>query len=249
MKNQPKEILVISKNNALLNAFYQTCIDVLNFPMSEVSKTWNEHHKDLDMLCIGQADDEEQITMEFHNHTCRVPEEFQFNLPEEWNQAMKHAKSIIEHDDCVDPKIIKKSGLKIGDKGIFEDRKYCAESWGRDSGWSNTFSDGPCYVLVDFKMRFGVPCAVVSYKDEYSSGGKYYFPLSQFEDCLHTITFGDYVAKSEGNKILFGCQSFTKTELETVKKMMNSDINAQIVIRDKKLTPEIIDKLILALKK
>lgn len=61
---------------------------------------------------------------------------------------------------------------------------------------------------------------------------------------MTTIKIGNYHSTKEGDRIAFGCQKFTKTELLTIKRLFHSEVNASINIKGIAITPEVMDKLI-----
>jgi len=66
----------------------------------------------------------------------------------------------------------------------------------------------------------------------------------------NAITIGSYTARIEEKyKVHFGCQSFNRDELDTVFKLLNNPINAEITIQGVKITPGMINKLIDKLNK
>lgn len=57
------------------------------------------------------------------------------------------------------------------------------------------------------------------------------------------IQIGSYTAEKEGDKVGFGCQKFTKQELQTIQRLFNKEINAKLEIQGVSITSEIIDSL------
>jgi hypothetical protein len=61
-------------------------------------------------------------------------------------------------------------------------------------------------------------------------------------------SIGGYQAEVQGNKVHFGCQSFTMTELKTVKKLLQSPVNAAVTIGGTMVNEKMIDEMISALE-
>lgn len=61
-------------------------------------------------------------------------------------------------------------------------------------------------------------------------------------------SIGGYQAKVQGNKVHFGCQSFTMTELKTVKKLLQPPVSATIGIKGMVITEKMIYEMISALE-
>lgn len=151
-----------------------------------------------------------------------------FNLPEQWNEALEfilgQLKPKIEVGDWVVVlKLSKYSKNKIGEVkqvvGIADD---CVFSGKKD--------------IVGFAL---------------SEMGGYWEPLENIRlatpeeiEAAQTIKIGSYKAEKVGNTIKFGCQSFTKEELQAYKKLLNDNINAKIEISGTTITKDILDRLI-----
>lgn len=58
------------------------------------------------------------------------------------------------------------------------------------------------------------------------------------------LMFGQYSAKVDNNTVSFGCQSFTKSELLTVRRLLGGEIDATITIKNKVLTSKTLNVLI-----
>ena len=134
---------------------------------------------------------------------------------------------------------VKQSGLKIGDKGVFEGLTYSTSIW--DYGATSTlFLDSyESYEVSGFEYYNNKPCAKVIHTGE-SEGVKYYFTLDQFE----AVQIAGYEAKVEGGNIAFGCQQFTKEELQAICKLFNPWIDATIQIRGVDITNHMLARLI-----
>ena len=134
---------------------------------------------------------------------------------------------------------VKKSGLKVGDKGVFDVLTYSASTW--DSGAIRTgFLDNSLsYEVAGFEYYNDKPCVrvVLSGKPQ---GHEYYFTLDQFK----AVRIGEYEARVEGGKIAFGCQQFTKEELQAIRKLFNPEIDATIQIQGVDITERMLAMLI-----
>jgi hypothetical protein len=134
---------------------------------------------------------------------------------------------------------VKQSGLKVGDKGVFDGLAYSSSTWGSGE-ISGGFSDtSESYEVAGFEYYNYNPCARVVCSDE-PQGHKYYFTLDQFK----AIQIGQYEAKVEGGNIAFGCQQFTKEELQAIRKLFNQEIDATIKIRGVDITEHMLARLI-----
>jgi len=133
---------------------------------------------------------------------------------------------------------VKQSGLKIGDKGVFDGLTYSTSIW--EYGATSIFVDSKEYYEVSgFEYYNNKPCAKVICPGELA-GVKYYFTLDQFE----AVQIGVYEAKVEDGKIAFGCQQFTKEELQAICKLFNPEIDATIQIRGVDITNHMLARLI-----
>ena len=61
-------------------------------------------------------------------------------------------------------------------------------------------------------------------------------------------SIGGYQAEVQGNKVHFGCQSFTMTELKTVKKLLQHPVSAAVTIKGTMVNEKMIDEMISALE-
>jgi hypothetical protein len=61
-------------------------------------------------------------------------------------------------------------------------------------------------------------------------------------------SIGGYDAQVQGNKVHFGCQSFTMTELKTVKKLLQHPVSAAVTIGGTMVNEKMIDEMISALE-
>lgn len=61
-------------------------------------------------------------------------------------------------------------------------------------------------------------------------------------------SIGGYQAEVRDKKVHFGCQSFTMTELKTVKKLLQHPVSASIWIKCMVITEKMIDEMISALE-
>lgn len=59
-----------------------------------------------------------------------------------------------------------------------------------------------------------------------------------------TVTIQGYAATKEGNLVAFGCQKFTKEDLQGIKKLFSNEISASVIIHGQIITEETIDKLL-----
>jgi len=134
---------------------------------------------------------------------------------------------------------VKQSGLKIGDKGVFDGLTYSTSIW--EYGATSTyFLDSFGYYEVSgFEYYNNKPCAKVIRTGE-SEGVKYYFTLDQYG----AVQIAGYEAKVEGGNIAFGCQQFTKEELQAIRKLFNPGIDATIQIRGVDITNHMLARLI-----
>lgn len=133
---------------------------------------------------------------------------------------------------------VKQSGLKIGAKGVFDGLTYSASTWGGEIsiGFLDTTE---AYEVAGFEYYNNKPCARVVFSEE-PQGHKYYFTLDQFK----AVRIGEYEAMVEGGKIAFGCQQFTKEELQAIRKLFNHEIDATIQIQGVDITEHMLDRLI-----
>lgn len=150
-----------------------------------------------------------------------------FNLPEQWNEALEFILGQLK------PKI------EVG-------------------SWVVVLK------LSDFsKNKIGEVKQVVEIKDNVnlngnfcrgyrlSVAGGYWEPLENIRlatpeeiEAAQTVKIGNYKAEKTGDYITFGCQSFTKEELQAYKKLLNNNINAKIKISGTTITKDILNRLI-----
>ena len=134
---------------------------------------------------------------------------------------------------------VKQSGLKIGDKGVFDGLTYSTSIW-TYGATSTLFLDSyGSYEVSGFEYYNNKPCAKVIHTDE-PGGVEYYFTLDQYE----AVQIAGYEAKVEGGNIAFGCQQFTKEELQAICKLFNPEIDATIQIRGVDITNHMLARLI-----
>lgn len=242
---QEKLIVATSKSKHVLDAFYKHLLDQ-GFQEDYI---WNKEFTIDYIVTLGKFPylhiNPDNKNLEFHPHDCSPS--VVYNLPEQWNEAIE-AFTKVKNNKTVSEELIKKSGLKIGDTGVFAGLDYHYGGWTKDAwGSGQNFFDGASkYRLIAFEVYTDCEgtskeCAVAT-KD---GSSKFYFPLEQF---IETVQFKNYKSKVEGNTIAFGCQKFTKEELLAYKKLLNKEIGATIKIGNKEVTVEILDKLIKKLK-
>jgi hypothetical protein len=58
------------------------------------------------------------------------------------------------------------------------------------------------------------------------------------------FSIGDYVPRVKGSKVFFGCQGFTKSELETVQRLLQEPVDATITIKGVNLSYDNLTNLI-----
>lgn len=62
-------------------------------------------------------------------------------------------------------------------------------------------------------------------------------------DAATKIEIAGYTLERVGSEYKFGCQTFSKQEVKTIKRLLESPINAEITIGGTKITQELINKL------
>ena len=134
---------------------------------------------------------------------------------------------------------VKKSGLKVGDKGVFDRLTYSASTWGSGEISTCFLDTSSSYEVAGFEYYNDKPCARVVFSDE-PQGRKFYFTLDQFK----AVRRGIYESRVEGGKIAFGCQQFTKEELQAIRKLFNPEIDATIQIQGVDITGHMLARLI-----
>lgn len=242
-----KRVIVTSSNIQLIKAFHDSLVE-LGIP----SRTeWNTEYSPEFFKSQGSKtylllDSEDSRGLQYHNHDCR-PSTI-YNLPNDWDIATKEFQKLYkETTNEVSQEEIIKSGLKIGDSGKFADRSYLAKSWKGKKYFSfenpgTGFADSRdiCKLTKFEKITdfYGIEksCAVCDWGDY-----TFYFPLDQFTS---DITIRGYKVKVENSKVAFGCQNFTKSEIQAYMKLLNKEIDAKIQIGDTVITKELLEKLL-----
>lgn len=240
-------VVATSKSKHVLDAFYKHLLD----QGFQEDYKWNKEYN-IDYIFQKKYTPYLHIrpktkNLEFHIQDCGTS--IVYNLPEQWNEAIE-AFTKVKNNKTVSEELIKKSGLKIGDIGIFAGLDYHYGGWTKDTWGSGKdfFDTDSKYRLIAFEVYTDCvgtskDCAVATRNGD--GDGKFYFPLEQF---IETIQFKNYRSKVKGNTIAFGCQKFTKEELLAYKKLLNKEIGATIKIGNKEVTVEILDELIKKLK-
>lgn len=166
-------------------------------------------------------------------------EELYYNLPEQWNEAIKAASEIIEV----------KEEFEKGDY-VTVDKK--PSMWTGSAGGDCPLYDGPTFPYTGIILNTKVWGREEDKQIGYNIEG-YGFCLSCTDirkateeeiEKSQTIDIKGYTATKEGSLIAFGCQKFDKADLRAYRDLLNRPISINLEIEGTKITKEILEKLI-----
>lgn len=156
-----------------------------------------------------------------------------YTLPTQWNEAIKAASETIEI----------KNKFKVGDYVKLVSHK-------KGSCYNSKIGD----VTQIQSKRHQNTIKVNEWAYNVSKGGAWYeddirlLTEEELEEYL-SVKISGYTAEVENGKIAFGCQAFTKEQLETYLNLLNrKEFNAEITINKEPITKETLQKLLNKLK-
>jgi hypothetical protein len=184
----------------------------------------------------------ESVGLQWHSHLCGTKPENQFTLPEQWSQAFEAMRA------CIDSYTPKFNGpWKVGDT-ITRDElnnpnvtRWNRENWESRYGMFDSDRTIESIEYVDGRWEMRVSGTTAGVKLDASTVVKGYVP---------PFKIGDYEAKIDkvNGTIEFGCQIISKSEIETMLKMTQSPINADIKIHGTDITTSMLNEMLAALE-
>lgn len=233
MKQFKNSFIVEGPKNLLL-AFSKDCKEI----------GWETSSCDSgDKLSFGGNDGKSQITPNTYiwfNYIRNKTGKKIYTLPNDYSRTLEVAKETIEEaEEHILKQAIEESGLKIGDKISGQIlNKYTSiigNSYYHDyKGWRNTYSSWSNIKYIEgFKLIEGVPVIIFDNTDSdftVKLEGLSKF-IKEYQD--QSIMVDTYKAEVKDGKLA----------LETVKKLLNTEINAKIEIRGTIITLDLINKL------
>lgn len=136
---------------------------------------------------------------------------------EEWEQKKRIDKEV------------KESGLKIGDKELFEGKRYYSV---QGSFWSDSFYDAG-HEIVDFEIFDNTVCAKVKLNSLY-----YYFKVSDLKK--PEIVVAGHKMEIRKSGVWFGCTEITKNDIFTLHKLVGV---TDVTIGGTKVTKELLSQV------
>lgn len=205
------------------------------------SQNWNEkYNPDSDCLYLhsgsGKGGD---VELQWHSHDC---DSTVYMLPEQWNEAQQAMVNFFEANTN------KYTGpWKVGDT-ITEDELNCPgikRFWGKDK-WDyegDSFIGGR--TIVDILFYEGRWAAEVG-----GTSKGLYVDLDSIQIGYTSLKIADYVADfSKPGSVKFGCQSFSKADVEVIHRLITSNsILAKVSIHGTEITQDMIEKIYRGMK-
>jgi len=235
----PKEVIV---------PFFES-LKALGYSERLDDTRWNQTYNpttetsDCTYLWSGCPQERESVGLQWHNHLCGTKLENQFTLPEQWSQAFEAMRACL--DSCA-PKF--NGPWKVGDTITQNElNNPNVTRCNRFTGWVSkcgTFASDRAIKSIEYvdgRWEMRVSGTSPEVKLDASTVVKGYVP---------PFKIGDYEAKIDkvGGTIAFGCQTISKSEIETMLKMTQSPINADIKIMATDITTDALNTMLAALK-
>jgi hypothetical protein len=218
---------------------------------SEDDTRWNQTYNptretsNCTYLWSGCPQEREGARLQWHNHLCNTKPENQFTLPEQWSQAFEAMRA------CLDSYAPRFNGpWKVGDTITQNElnnpnvTRYSDAIFGWETSKCGVFElDRTIKSIeyVDGRWEMRVSGTSPEIKLDASTVVKGYVP---------PFKIGYYEAKIDkvSGTIAFGCQPISKSEIETMLKMTQSPINADIKIHGTDITTSMLKAMLVALK-